>query len=126
MSICQARSRISTPSRKIDFVFKSSLVRFNLLNTTFKKLPISCARRTGHGYQSSMTKMQNLLDAIDAIVDDLVDAEMSRAGFINAEDLARRLLNRLSPEQRRALMDDALLQRIAEIAQTPRHKVRAA
>lgn len=51
-----------------------------------------------------MTKMQSLLEAIDAIADDLVADEMERAGFINAEDLARRLLNRLSPEQRQALI----------------------
>jgi hypothetical protein len=73
-----------------------------------------------------MTKMQNLLEGIDVIIDDLVDAEMERAGFINAEDLARRLLNRLSAEQRRALMDDALLHRITEIAHAPLQKIKAA
>ena len=52
-----------------------------------------------------MTKMQSLLQAIDMIADDLVANEMERAGFINAEDLARRLLNRLSLEQKQALMD---------------------
>jgi hypothetical protein len=73
-----------------------------------------------------MTKMQSLLEAIDAIADDLVADEMERAGFINAEDLARRLLNRLSLEQKQALMDDALMQRITEIAEVPRRNIKAA
>jgi hypothetical protein len=73
-----------------------------------------------------MTKMQSLLEAIDAIADDLVADGMERAGFINAEDLARRLLNRLSLEQKQALMDDALMQRITEIAEVPRRNIKAA
>jgi hypothetical protein len=77
-------------------------------------------------YRASMTKMQSLLEAIDAIADDLVADEMERAGFINAEDLARRLLNRLSLEQKQALMDDALMQRITEVAEVPRRNIKAA
>jgi hypothetical protein len=77
-------------------------------------------------YRASMTKMQSLLEAIDAIADDLVADGMERAGFINAEDLARRLLNRLSLEQKQALMDDALMQRITEVAEVPRRNIKAA